>query len=81
MIRVNIHEAKAHLSRYLEEVKGGETVLLCKRNQPVAEIRPIVSRLHRKRAIGLARGIFTVPDSFFEELPAEVLSGFSGEDG
>ena len=42
MIRVNVHEAKTHLSRYLERVAEGESVVICKRNIPVAELRPIV---------------------------------------
>ena len=32
MIRINIAEAKARLSRYLENVERGETVVLCRRN-------------------------------------------------
>lgn len=32
MIRLNIHEAKTHLSKYLERLAGGETILLCKHN-------------------------------------------------
>lgn len=40
MIRLNIHEAKTHLSRYLPEIERGETVVLCRRNVPIAEIRP-----------------------------------------
>ena len=79
MIKLNIHEAKTHLSRYLEEVERGETILLCKRNQPVAEIRPLAARPHKQRPIGLAKGKFTVPASFFEELPEETLALFHGE--
>lgn len=41
MLRVNIHQAKTHLSRYAKRVKAGETVILCDRNQPFAEIRPL----------------------------------------
>ena len=41
MIRINIAEAKTHLSRYLISVEDGETILLCRRNMPVAEIRPL----------------------------------------
>ena len=36
MIKVNIAEAKTHLSRYVERVMAGETVVLCKRNVPGA---------------------------------------------
>ena len=40
MYRVNIAEAKAKLSDLLERVERGESVLLCRRNLPVAELRP-----------------------------------------
>ena len=41
MIRVNIHQAKTHLSRYAKRVQAGETVILCDRNKPIAELRPL----------------------------------------
>jgi antitoxin (DNA-binding transcriptional repressor) of toxin-antitoxin stability system len=36
MIKINIHEAKTHFSPYLVNLDQGETILLCKRNVPVA---------------------------------------------
>ena len=80
MIKLNIHEAKTHLSRYLELVVKGETILLCKRNVPVAEIRPIPIKPKAKRPIGLAKGTFEVPPAFFEPLPDEIVKPFHGED-
>jgi antitoxin (DNA-binding transcriptional repressor) of toxin-antitoxin stability system len=77
MIRINIHEAKTHLSRWLKKVEQGETITLCRRNVAVAEIRPISSP-RKARAIGLAAGQFTVPPSFFEPLPEEILAAFEG---
>ena len=41
MKRVNIADAKAHLSEYLREVKRGETLVICERNVPVAELRAV----------------------------------------
>lgn len=79
MIRLNIHEAKTHLSRYLSKLKKGETIILCKRNEPVAEIRPVPSSRSRKRPIGLAKGQFTVPKEFFEPLPEELVQAFQGD--
>ena len=78
MITINVQEAKTHLSRYLDEVAKGESFILCKRNKPVAEIRPIISKVVVKRPIGLAKETFTVPSSFFEELPEETVAMFSG---
>ncbi len=78
MIRLNIHEAKTHLSRYLKRLAAGDTILLCRRNEPVAEIRPLPETLRSSRPVGLAKGRFSVPDSFFEPLPPELLHDFEG---
>jgi antitoxin (DNA-binding transcriptional repressor) of toxin-antitoxin stability system len=80
MIKLNVHEAKTHLSRYLEKLARGETILLCKRNVPIAEIRPLPRHRKTKRPIGLAKGKFKVPPEFFEPLPSELIDAFHGED-
>jgi antitoxin (DNA-binding transcriptional repressor) of toxin-antitoxin stability system len=80
VIRLNIHEVKTHLSRYLAKLARGETILLCKRNIPIAEIRPLPKRRKGKRPIGLAKGEFKVPPEFFEPLPAELLDAFNGQE-
>jgi antitoxin (DNA-binding transcriptional repressor) of toxin-antitoxin stability system len=79
MLRINIHEAMAHLSKYLAKLKPGETILLCKRNVPIAEIRPIKAEDLQPRPIGLYKGRFTVPKSFFELLPDWLLDAFEGK--
>lgn len=38
MRKVNVHEAKARLSEFLA---SGERVVICNRNVPVAELRPL----------------------------------------
>ena len=75
MIQVNIADAKAHLSRYLGRVEQGETVVLCRRNVPVAEIRPLPTAPGGLRPVGIDRGM-VVPPSFFEPLPADLLAPF-----
>jgi antitoxin (DNA-binding transcriptional repressor) of toxin-antitoxin stability system len=78
MIRLNIHEAKTHLSRYLKRLAKGEHIILCLRNVPIAEIRPLPAQDTRPRPIGLARGRVTVPPSFFEPLPDDLQDAFAG---
>lgn len=80
MIKVNIHEAKTHLSRYLRLLARGETILLCKRNVPIAEIRSLPSGRRTRRPIGLAKGKFKVPREFFDPLLPNVLASFYGHD-
>lgn len=81
MIKLNIHEAKTHLSRYLQRLTMGETIILCKRNEPVAEIRPLPQSRTTPRPIGLAKDLFTVPPEFFEPLEEADLAAFEGEEG
>ena len=80
MIKLNVHEAKTHLSRDLEKLARGETILLCKRNIPIAEIRPLPEQRKKKRPIGLAKGKFEVLPEFFEPLPSDLVDAFHGED-
>ena len=75
MIVINIHEAKAKLSEYLEKVAAGERVVICKRNQPVAELRAVEQKRTEPRPIGGAKGI-VIPPSFFEPMPDEWLDAF-----
>src|SRR5947207_1041500 len=59
MLKVNIHEAKANLSKYVAAAGRGETVIICHRNLPVAELRalprPRKARGLSNRAIGTRR--------------------------
>jgi prevent-host-death family protein len=77
MIMVNIHEIKAKLSEYLDAVARGERVLICKRNQPVAELRAVAQQRTEPRPIGGARGVEVLP-SFFEPLPDDLVEMFEG---
>lgn len=79
MIRLNIHEAKTHLSRYLDRLADEEVIVLCKRNVPIAEIRPLPPKRKEPRPIGLAKGRFEVGSEFFEPLPDDMLDAFEGK--
>ena len=83
MINININEIKAHLSSCLARVSTGETIIVCKRNVPIAEIRPIAPTPNKKRPVGLAGKEypdFQISDDFFEPLPDDIVSAFNGED-
>jgi prevent-host-death family protein len=55
MLQVNIHQAKTHLSRYVKRARAGETIILCDRNKPVAELRPLSAEA--SEAVGVKRPI------------------------
>ncbi len=77
MIQININEAKAKLSKYTRMVKAGETVVLCERNKPFAEIRPLDHKGSAPRVFGLSKGIFKLGPDFFDA-DAEFRKMFNG---
>lgn len=74
--RINIHEAKTHLSRHLAELEPGDVVVICRNNEPVAELRALPSRPARRRPWGIDRGVFVVPSDFNSPLPEEELTAW-----
>ncbi len=75
MLKVNINDFKAHLSEYLER---GDTLLICRRNVPVAELRSLAVPVREARPIGLAAKQFKVPATFFDALPDDEIDALSG---
>ena len=82
MIHSNINEIKTHLSSYLEKVAQGEIVVICKRNVPIAEIRPIKRVSVKKRPVGLGKvkyPEFELSDDCLAPLPDDLIDAFYGE--
>ncbi len=73
-----MREAKAHLSKHIAGLKAGDRIILCRRNRPVAEIRPLSASEDQPRPVGLGRGLAEVSDTFFDPLPEDILSSFEG---
>lgn len=64
---VNIHEAKTHLSRLLQQVEEGEEVVICRAGVPVASL--VRRERGGPRQFGHDEGVFSVPGDFDGELP------------
>jgi prevent-host-death family protein len=78
MRQVNIHEAKTHLSRLVEEVAAGEEVVIAKAGKPIAKLVPLDTD-RGTRQLGAMRGKIWVADDFDASLPADVLATFFDE--
>ena len=72
---VNVHEAKTHLSRLLEEVRHGEEVVIAKAGKPVARLVAVTEGPKRRRP-GSAKGTIWYSEDFDAPLPDEVLDSF-----
>ena len=78
MIKINIHEAKTHLSTYLARLRKGEVMVLCRRNTPIAEIRLLPAAPKRPRPLGIGKGTVTILPGFHAPVPAdEIASPYS----
>lgn len=66
-MKVNVQDAKTHLSRYLELARQGQTVLVCHRNVPVAELRAIPAAATKRRIFGMHKdSVSGLAESFGE---------------
>jgi antitoxin (DNA-binding transcriptional repressor) of toxin-antitoxin stability system len=76
---IHVNQDKTHLSRYARRIRQGERFILCDRNKPFAEIRPLPTDSSGRRPFGQARGRIHVPDDFNDPVPA-MEDLFAGRD-
>lgn len=74
---INIHDAKTHLSRIVDEVAAGTEVIIAKAGKPLARLSPISAPVKKKK-LGLLKGKVKVSDDFNAPLPDDVLADFEG---
>ena len=75
----NIHEAKTHLSKILNEVRDGETVYIAKAGKKVVELKPIAEK-KRKIPFGLLKDKVTIADDWdSEETNIKIAKSFYQE--
>lgn len=80
MHTVNIHEAKTHLSRLVEEAVKGESFIIAKAGKPLVKVTaldaPTAGQVQR---IGFMVGEIAVPDDFDRMGSAEIEQLFGGD--
>lgn len=75
MKTVNIHEAKTHLSKLIEDVSAGREIVIAKAGKPVARLVP-AKKGRTRRKLGVLAGKLSVPADFDAPLPDDVLAEF-----
>lgn len=75
MRSINIHQAKTHLSRLVDDAAGGEEIVIAKAGKPVAKLGPLEAAPTPRR-LGFLKGKMSVPDDFDEPLPDEIIRLF-----
>lgn len=75
-LTVNVHEAKTHFSRFLEQAHAGQEIVLAKAGKPYARLMPLAPT-GVKRQPGRLAG--RVTEAFFEPLPVEELDAWEAK--
>jgi len=78
MPTVNIHAAKTHLSRLVEQAAAGEEIIIAKSGTPLAKLGPLGPANRKKRRLGILAGRLKVPTDFDAPLPSDILDAFEG---
>ncbi len=76
MATASVHEAKTHLSRLLQEVERGGSVLITRGGKPVAKLVPVSPEPRRP---GRLKGKIRIARDFDAPLPEDLLRRFRGE--
>jgi len=80
MHTVNIHEAKTHLSRLVEQASKGEPFVIAKAGKPLVKVTsldtPVAGQVRR---LGFMKGLIQVPDDFDRMGKTEIERLFGGD--
>ena len=79
--QVNMHEAKTHLSRLVDEAAAGQPFVICKAGKPLVRVTPLTQSSDAAPVpsrLGMLRGQISVPDDFDrmgQETMADLFEG------
>jgi prevent-host-death family protein len=77
MKQVNIHEAKTHLSKLVEQAAKGEPFVIAKAGKPLVKVVPVdAPDASAPKRIGFLAGQISVPDDFDTMCQAEIEEMF-----
>jgi prevent-host-death family protein len=81
MQTVNIHEAKTHLSRLVEQAAKGEPFVIAKAGKPLVKVTPLETPVAGQiRRLGFMAGRIRVPDDFDRMGSTEIERLFGGNE-
>jgi prevent-host-death family protein len=80
MQTINIHEAKTHLSRLVDEAAKGKVFIIAKAGKPMVKVLPLSNgELNEAEKLGFMSGEIEVPDDFDSIATNEIISLFEGK--
>ena len=81
MKKINIHAAKTHLSKLVDEAAAGETFIIAKAGKPMVKVVALDAPTGKQvRRIGFLEGQISVPDDFNTMGADEIERMFGGDE-
>jgi prevent-host-death family protein len=81
MRTVNIHDAKTHFSRLVDDASRGEVIVIAKAGHPVAKLTRLDAPAKQPPRLGFLTGMATIPDDFDTLASDEIAALFEGAVG
>lgn len=78
MKTVNLHAAKTHLSRLVDEAMAGQEVIIAKAGKPMVRLVPVTPR-KKRGGFGSDKGKIWISDDFDAPLPDDILRAFGAK--
>ena len=76
---VNIHDAKTHFSKFINQALKGEEVIIARDGKPLIRLVPYAEET-QARIGGQFKGLIQISDDFDAPLPEEILKQFYGDE-
>ena len=78
--KVNMHEAKTHLSKLVERVEGGEEIVISRAGKPAAKLVPVSQEKRGRRKLGAweGKGFWMVTEEEMKKVDQEIAEEFYG---
>ena len=81
---INIHQAKTHLSRLVDEAEAGDSFIIAKAGKPKVMVTQLNGlKVPTKRRLGSLEGMYKIPENFDEidrQLDKEIEALMLGDD-
>jgi prevent-host-death family protein len=79
MRTINIHDAKTHLSRLVEQAAQGESFIIAKAGKPLVKVVALTPDVSQTKRLGFLSGQIAVPDDFDQMGAGEIETLFHGD--
>jgi prevent-host-death family protein len=80
MQTINIHEAKTHLSRLVEDAAHGNSFIIAKAGKPMVKVVPLADEaVSSNHKTGFMAGEISVPDDFDRIESSALIELFEGK--